>query len=309
LSHAASEDDRARLAAATWLPAAGPYVCFGETWRLRTTDAAFLSHLDDLYAPMRATSGDDHGWCATYSVIPVEGNRPGLVARGDVVTASRTKPSMLLRHLVWSINRQVIDVASDRGVLLHAAGAVIGGMAIVLPAQMQAGKTTLVTGLLDRGAAYLTDEAVRLTDDLEVEGFPKPLSIDRGSWGLLSHRRPRLPPSLMDYHASQWHVPPSSFASVARAAPLGAVVFPRYERDAPTDLRVVRPAEALERAVRSTFATTERVPADKVRKLAALLSAVPCYTLTSGSLDEACAAILNLPRRRRHHIADHGGLR
>ena len=246
---------------------------------------------------MQAMSDDGPGRCVTYSIIPTEGGRPGLVARGEDVTVSRTRPAMLLRHLVWSINRQVIDCAADRGVVMHAAGAVIEGMAIVLPAQMQAGKTTLVAGLLDRGAAYLTDEAARFTDDLQLEGFPKPLSIDRGSWAVLAHRRPRLPPTMMDYHASQWQLPPASFASVVRSAPLGAVVFPEYVWQAPTALRAVRPAEALERAVRCTFAPTMgRVSIDKVRRIAAVLAAVPCYTLTSGSLDEACAAILDLPR-------------
>ena len=60
---------------------------------------------------------------------------------------------------------------------------------------MESGKTTLTTGLVRAGFCYLTDEAVSFDWETGViEPFPKPLSIDPGSWFLFPELEPPPPP-------------------------------------------------------------------------------------------------------------------
>ncbi len=290
----------ARLADAAWLPPLGPYACFGQRWWLRTTDPALASMLADLFASFAcARREDDEPSAPVYGILPVSAHGRGAVERDGELMRSRNSASGLLRHLIWLINRQVIDASLDR-LLLHTAAAEVDGRVVLLPAPMESGKTTLVTGLLDRGAAYLTDEAAAVADDLTVTGYPKPLSIDAGARSVLAHHAPDLDEGLAAYHASQWQVQPASFTRVVADGPLGVIVFPRYESGAATELRRLRPVEAVDHAVPCTFAPKgEPVPTAKVRQLAGIATAVPCYALTSGSLDEACDAVFTAAREAR----------
>ncbi len=210
---------------------------------------------------------------------------------------SSPRPATLLGRLVWAINRQVIDGTTDR-LLLHAGAVEIDGVGVLLPADMEAGKTTLVTGLLDRGAGYLTDEAASVTardQDLIVEGYAKPLSIDPGSWEVLAHHEPGLEPDLADYFASQWQVSAARVGRVVRQAPLGVVVFRRFEAGTPTRLERLGPAAAVQRAVTCTFVTdTDHLPVVRLRELAGMVERVPVYELVGGDLDAACDEVLGL---------------
>ena len=178
---------------ANFLPNIGPFECFGQRWSIRTTHAQLAAFLAEIYAPMlvRDRRGGDG---AVFALIPPDGDRLGLVLRDGVVLVERPTPSATLETLIWVVNRHVID-GSHHPLILHAAAAAKNGAVVALPAPMESGKTTLVTGLLDRGWAYLTDEAAAIHPDGTVEGYRKPLSIDRGSWEILRHHEPRPEPS------------------------------------------------------------------------------------------------------------------
>ena len=292
---AGAAEARARLAAADWLDAQGPYECFGQWWSLHTTDRAFAEMLDGLYAPMRRAGPPPSAAHVRYRLLPAHDDSPGVLERNGKVTGARDSPTRLLGHLVWSINRQVIDRSLDR-LILHAAAVSVRGRVVVLPAAMESGKTTLATGLLDRGAAYLTDEAAAIDDaTLTVEGFPKPLSIDRGSWHVLAHHEPNLPSDLAVYHQGQWQVQPASFAAVEPQGSLGVFVFPAFERGARTRIEPLRPVDALEHAMACTFGPPRSlVPPAKVRQLAVVLGDVPAFRLVTGDLDRACQLVMGV---------------
>ena len=288
-------DARTRLAAANWLGALGPYECFGQWWSLESTDRPLAEMLDRLYAPMRRAASAPADVHVHYRVLPPHGDLPGVLERDGRITGARDSPARLLGRLVWSINRQVIDWSHHR-LILHAAAVAIGGRVVLLPAAMESGKTTLSTGLLDRGASYLTDEAAAIDDvTLTVEGFPKPLSIDPGSWSVLAHHEPRVPPSLAAYHQEQWQVQPASFVTVERTGPLGAILFPTFERGARSRIEPLRPVDALEHAISCTFGPPKSlVPAAKVRQLGAILGDVPAFRLVTSDLDRACQLVLDV---------------
>ncbi len=289
-SSGAHGDGAAPVAKTDWPVMLGPFGCFGQHFSIRTTDEELGGLLGRLYEPMRTVGS---GRETVYSLLPVaDGGAPGLVARDDEVLRSSERPDRLLATLVWAINRQVIDGSLDQRLVLHAAAADLDGAAVVLPAPMEAGKTTLVTGLLDRGFGYLSDEAVAVADDLTVEGYPKPLSIDRGSWQVLAHHDPGLPDPLRTYLASQWQVATQEFAPVVRQSRLALLVFPRYEPGAPLRLEPLTPASAVSELFPCIFIRHgERIPRHRLPRLARIAEGVPATRLIYGDLSAACEQI------------------
>src|SRR5262249_58546343 len=95
--------------------------------------------------------------------------------------------------VVHSLTRHLIEEANALGI--HAGGVALDGTAVALPAAMESGKSTLTAGLVRAGYAYLTDEAVMLDwETSAVIPFPKPISLDPGSWRLFPELAPDAPP-------------------------------------------------------------------------------------------------------------------
>jgi hypothetical protein len=271
---------------------AGPFNCFGQWWQVTSTDGELIRLFSDLYAPMLVEPTPQADVVEYRLVPPIEGGR-GAVYRDGHLLGGGVRPARVMAKVIWGINRQIIDNTSDR-LLLHAAAAADGtGRVVLLPAAMEAGKTTLVTGLLDRGLAYLTDEAAAVRPDLTVQGFAKPLSIDTGSWSLLRHHRPHLADRLAPYMSEQWQVPPHHFTTVLDEGSLALIVFPSYRTGAPTTFERLDAIDALDLARASTFGREGRpLPVDRLAGLAEVVTAVPCYELRSGDLTEACSRVI-----------------
>jgi hypothetical protein len=271
----------------------GPYAVFGQRFQLRTPDAALAGLLRELYAAMAGDPAevghlDD---VVDYRIVPPAGEEYGTVLRGDELLGRGSQPATLLGRLVWAINQQVIKGTPDR-LLLHASAADLDGHGVMVPAKMESGKTTLVTGLLDRGLGYLTDEAASVTPDLVLEGYPKPLSIDQGAWEVVPHHEPS-DAEVAAYFTSQWQVPAQRISHVVKRSRLRLIVFRRYVADTPLRFSRLRPAEAIEPMVESTFVTDRtHLSAGRLRELVAVLEQVPAYELVGGELDEACDVVI-----------------
>jgi hypothetical protein len=148
---------------------------------------------------------------------------------------------------------------------------------------MESGKTTTVTGLLGAGWSYLTDEAAAVDTDGTVWAYPKPLTIDRGSWPLFPH----LEPPEVGGTANSWLVTaPEAGAAVVESASVRSIVFPAYRRDEDTKLIALSPSEAALRLAQSTFQFDQHGARD-LRCVSALARTIPAYELTIGALDEA----------------------
>jgi hypothetical protein len=161
---------------------------------------------------------------------------------------------------------------------------------------MESGKTTLTTGLVRAGFGYLTDEAVSFDWETGViEPFPKPLSIDEGSWFLFPELEPDPAPGETEPPVHQWQVPPSAIRRDAVAAPCRArfVVFPRYEEGADTTLVSMTRADGLVELAKNTFEFNQR-PRRALDALAAIVTDADCYRISVGSLDRACQLIAEL---------------
>lgn len=272
----------------------GTYAALGRALTLRCDEPRLHRLLHHLLAPLQVP-GADHGTAVTFDLRTDRDGRLTTTRDGEPLGGARPAERSLGR-IIWAINRHVIDGAMVDRLVFHAAAAADpDGRVVVLPAPMESGKTTLVTGLLDRGLHYLTDEAAALDDDLTVHGYAKPLSIDPGSWDVLAHHRPALEDDLAAFMTDQWQVPPHTFTTVVPSGRLAVVVFPTYAVDAPTTLTRLSPMDALDLARASAFGPADTPhPVWKIRRLAEMVETVPCFALRSGDLDGACAAVLDV---------------
>jgi hypothetical protein len=206
--------------------------------------------------------------------------------------------ALALAYLLWHVNHRVV-VDSDRYLLLHAAVASFNGSGILLPAAMDSGKTTLVAGLVQRGCGYLTDEAAAIDPATHtVVPYPKPLTIDRGSWDALAELRPALDDRFVPYVRDQWHVTADSIrpGAIGEPCPVRLIATPRYEAGAETRLEPISRAQAVLMMAEHAF----NFASHKSRGLDTLAEVVrgsECYRLTIGSLDAACDLIMGIVER------------
>jgi hypothetical protein len=270
--------------------------CFdalGYAFRVFAHDATLTEYLSELFADLATSAPDGH----RYVLRPTSDHRDD--ARCDVVLDGRLvfrapTAEQLVATLVRAVNAEAIERCGL--VALHAGGVERDGLGLVFPGRMEAGKTTLVAGLVRAGMGYLTDEAVVIDPEaLLIRPYPKPLSLDPGSWALFPELEPNAPLASDGYKRDHWQVPSAAIRPGARgrSCPVRLVVFPRYARGATTELQPLRRAEALVQLAKHTFHFKEqsRVALDL---LADVIRPAACYHLTIGDLDEAVALLWNL---------------
>jgi hypothetical protein len=216
----------------------------------------------------------------------------GEIASVDLV------PGRVTGTAVHALTHRLIHSCDALGI--HAGGVVQNGIGVALPADMESGKSTLTAGLVRAGFDYLSDEAVLLDwETLTVIPFPKPISLDPGSWHLFPELEPQapLPPGYKD---TQWQVPPSAIRPNGLGGPcrINYFVFPKYAEDTATRLTPLRRAEATIELAKNTFRFNER----SRRSLDALADAVrdaDCFRLDIGDLETAVALVSELVEEGR----------
>jgi hypothetical protein len=276
-----------------WSHVTAPRRALGFDFGVRVMDPVLGSYLEQILVQEKHDGPPLH----LYSVVDRGAGRPGrfpIYFDGDRAVTLKT-PGFALSYLLWHINQNVVEHTTDL-LLFHASAVERDGVAVLFPAPMESGKTTLAAGLVRAGFRYLTDEAVAIDPEtLLVQPYPKALSVDPGSWEVLADLRPKVPDEVRAYLGAQWHVRPADIRPDAVAPPCAArfVIAPRYERGAATSLRRIRPAEALSVLAENSF----NLARHGARGFAALGRAVQgCvgYRLTVGDLGEACRLVSDL---------------
>src|SRR5207248_10581276 len=171
--------------------------------------------------------------------------------------------------------------------------ATIGRQAVVLPGDMNAGKTTLVAGLVLDNFGFLTDEVVALSLRTGlIDPYPRPLNIGLGSWEVLSSLRPSDRDEEDPLPELLWHVDPTSIRpdAVAGAASLRWVVAPRYERGSATEMQLLSRSDAVQLLHRQVF-NGHQVGGSGIRALVSAVSRARCARLVIGDLGSAVAAV------------------
>lgn len=273
-----------------WSYVSRPFQALGHRFVIRATEPGIGSFFEGIYdslptaqAPATIYSIVDSGSDPTSRRLYVDGRLVGSIDR----------LSWLVRYLTWHVNHEVIG-RSSAYVLIHAAMASRDGIGVLLPGAPEAGKTTLAAGLVRAGFQYLTDEAAAIDPTtLEVEPYPKPLSIDPGSWEILADLAPHQDELSKGFHDGQWQVRPDSIRpeAVAGRIAVSVIVFPSFQKGRATTFEPVKGSEALLRLVGQTF----RFQEDGRRNfqvLGRMLRRIPSFELVSGDLDASCAAVL-----------------
>jgi hypothetical protein len=273
-----------------------PYRALDLTFAVRLASDDLADYVESILAPLATDEPARH----LYSVVDDGASfksRYAVYFGGQRVVRTPSEPLTLV-YLLWHLNRAVV-AESDRYLLLHAAAAASNGSAILLPAPMDSGKSTIVAGLLLRGLGYLTDEAAAIDPvTLDVDPYPKPLSIELGSWEALDDLRPQLEARFIRFADEQWHIVPDAIrpGTVARPCPARLVVSPRYEAGAKTTIERISRAEGVLLMAENSFNFTSH-KTEGLNTLAKVVRQCDCYRLTSGSLIEACDEVMNIVDR------------
>jgi hypothetical protein len=257
----------------------------GFAFDVEADDRTFLSYVSTLLAAFEPPDRAAHHYALRASPDSDRESQELLLDGQRLATAPAA--GCLIEPLIRDLNQQVVNGC---GLLaLHAGAVEYDGLGLVLPAEMEAGKTTLVAGLVRAGFAYLSDEAATLDPDTGwVQPYPKPLSIDQGSWALFPELEPDAELPTDDYKNHQWQVPPDAIRAHAlgRSCPIGTIAFPSYTKGAETALEPLSRAEALVELAKNTFRFKDQART-ALDQLARIVRDAVCYRLTIGDLNMA----------------------
>ena len=269
------------------------YRALGFDFGVAAEDPGLVRYLETLFAQF-LQPGDPATWY-TIDAVDRDGERMLRLRCDDGFELEHPQEWRIFAALVWHVNRRVIADSQDR-LLIHASAAAHGDTALLFPAEMEAGKTTLVAGLVRSGLRYVTDEAVAI--DLGsglVEPFPRSLSVDKGSWEVLADLEPELPTGIDRYVRGQWQVPPGSIRAdaVADTCSPRFVITPQYRAGSTTRLEPLGRADAVRTMAEHSF-NFRRHGEPALRVLADVARQSICHRLVVGDLDEACGLIFGL---------------
>lgn len=292
------------------------YQAFGFRFTVVCEDDAVRRHLEEVLAPLagsrppgrpgagdawtvseprayliRARPAPDRARPALDRCDPPDRRQWRLTLGGRVVGTS-PHAWEIADLLFWHVVRTATD-SDTRHTIVHAAGASWGGCGVLLPGPENAGKSTLVAGLVAAGFDYLGDEAVALavgTPDLVP--LPRSIGLDRGSWEVLAHLRPA--EAVADYQVNRWHVPADRIraGSVGGPCPARHVVIPCYRPGHDAVLEPIADAEAVMVLLEEAFHVADRPEA--LSEVVALTQGASCWRLTAGALDDAVALVRGL---------------
>lgn len=269
------------------------YQALGYCFTVRCDDPVLVTYLRTLFEPFE--SEVDPATAYTFGSIE-DGDGPIYLLYADKkLLDTHRRADRVLSSLFWHVNRQVVAASQDR-LLVHASAVAVGQDALVFPAPMESGKTTLAAGLVRAGLGYLTDETVAI--DLAtglIDPFPRALSVDRGSWEVLAEIRPTVPSGAERYVGKQWQVPPSSIRPDAIAGPARPrlVITPQYRRGGPTELTRLGRADAVRVLAEQSF-NFHALGSVALRSLAALVRGADCYRLSIADLEQACRLVMDV---------------
>lgn len=203
-----------------------------------------------------------------------------------------------LAVLEWGLNL-VIALRHQAYLMLHAAAVERNGRVLLLPASPGHGKTTLCAGLVHRGWRFLSDEfgLVRPTTR-EAIPVPRPLPLKNASIGVIrefapeAHLGPQIPGTRKGTVA-HLRPPATSVAQADRAAPIAAIVFPRWSAGSALALEPVRKGHAFMELATHAF-NYEVLGHDGFGTVRDIVAGATCHRLAYSSLDDAVRLLTSM---------------
>jgi hypothetical protein len=139
---------------------------------------------------------------------------------------------------------------------IHAGAATRDGGAVIMPAGMDVGKSSITAALVQRGFGYLSDEVAAI-DPMSGRAypFPKRMWLDEATLRYFPGLAERLDDrrELTAQLDRRFVRPEDVEGSVGREAPVRWIVFPTTDREGPPRLEPVARAAAVERLAQNAF--------------------------------------------------------
>jgi hypothetical protein len=271
---------------------AGPFRALGCSFDIDLAAGPFRSVVHRTLVDLSSTSTAPVTRHYRLAAAPDPGGLLAVVVRDGQRICSPSPISDALVRLVADVTVMAVASRPDK-MVLHAGAVSLGGHGLLLPGPSGAGKSTLTAALVSRGFAYLSDEAAAIDPaSLEIEPYPKPLSLHARSLALLDHR---LPP---DEEGRYERVVACSYlraGAVGLPAPARLLVFPSYQPGATSTLTPMSRAEAMMAVADSSFNFVDH-GGDWMPFLHRLVAQCWCGRLTIGDLDEATELLTQLAR-------------
>lgn len=268
------------------------YNAAGYTFQVQTSLDDVGALLERYLAPFRSP-GADGG--ARFTVE----RRPGQAFYFVSVEGEEVDKALSVAWAVECVLNRVYQGILGRleGFLgVHAAAASWRGRGLILSAPMDAGKTTLVTGLVRAGFDYLSDEMALVDPDTGVlHPFPKALTLEPPSIRLMPDLKELIPsqfewPARLRYHFNTEDIRSGSLGAPCR---VGYVIFPTYVEGAATQVQPMSRAEAAMLLVENAL-NFRRLRRRGFLAVATIAAEALCYRLTMGDLDSAVRTVAEL---------------
>lgn len=201
-------------------------------------------------------------------------------------------PEEILPHLFLLTFSRATLAQQDR-LLFHGAVLAKEGRAVILPAEMGSGKTTLAALLAHKGFTFVSDELTVLDRGETVRVFPLPLpmSIKPGSVPILTDKYPELPSAPVfprpDGKKVRYLLPPQhALAGRDESFTVSALVFPSYGPCKSTEMQAMDKIQALNRLA-ATGSSERPLTAEDIRTMISLVEQASCYSLDFSDATEA----------------------
>lgn len=179
----------------------------------------------------------------------------------------------------------------ERLLVVHGAGLVYAGGAVLLIGRGGSGKTTLAAALNAMGMPLLGDDVVPVTTEGQALGIGMSLCLKAGSWPVLAERLTALGGTPVWQRAGEpvRFVPPPG--PVAHGpVPVGALLFPEYVPGRPAAIEPLAPEAVLQRLIAAEPYLPPLTQA-RLDALVAWVAAAPGVALRYPSLDEGIAQV------------------
>jgi hypothetical protein len=185
---------------------------------------------------------------------------------------------------------------------IHAGVVGTGERCVLLPAAPGSGKSSLTAALVHKGFRYFSDEVALIErGSFLVPPMPMALCVKSTGWDVIARYHPEI--GALDTHERMdgkvvRYVPPPAGAIQQTPALVSHIIFPRYDKDAASELKPIARSDALRRLMVECLALRQRLTPVNIGEFINWIAGIDCYILTFSSLDEASELVSQVMRRR-----------
>jgi len=198
----------------------------------------------------------------------------------------------------WGLNWCIAN-HSNQFLIMHAAVVELNGKAFIFPGAPGSGKSTLCAALVCNGWRLLSDEMTLIsTENGQIYPVPRPVSLKNQSIEVIQNysQNAFFTEAIHDTakgSVAHMRAPDKSVHFADRPVLPAALVFPKYEKNASTQLTSLSKGKAALRAAEDCF-NYSVLGAQGFETLCSLVDECDCYEFKYSCLDEALTLFAEL---------------